>query len=156
MAFSEQGDPEKAFAIFDMINPVGRSDDAAKAWHYRLEPYSVAGDISSGASHSAEGGWSWYTGAAGWAWQLATRNILGLRQSHETLTVRPCIPPSWGGFRARIRANGGTIDLTVDDPQGLGCGSVHLTVNGRPHPGNTIALPADGEQVEVVALIVER
>ncbi|AKQ41629.1 cellobiose phosphorylase [Aurantiacibacter atlanticus] len=156
MAFSEQGDPEKAFAIFDMINPVGRSDDAAKAWHYRLEPYSVAGDISSGASHSAEGGWSGYTGAAGWAWQLATRNILGLRQSHETLTVRPCIPPSWGGFRARIRANGGTIDLTVDDPQGLGCGSVHLTVNGRPHPGNTIALPADGEQVEVVALIVER
>ena len=93
MAFAEQGDPEKAFAIFDMINPVRRSDDEAKAGHYRLEPYAVAGDISAGSSHSGQGGWSWYTGAAGWAWQLAIKSILGLQQGDDHLTLRPCIPP---------------------------------------------------------------
>jgi cyclic beta-1,2-glucan synthetase len=154
MAFADQGDPEKAYAIFEMINPIRRSDEQAKSQHYRLEPYAVAGDIAAGSSHSGEGGWSWYTGAAGWTWQLAIKSILGLRLSEDEFTICPCIPPDWGGFKARVRTNGGTLLLSVEDPKSLGHGEVDLTVNGRAHSGKRVPLPRAGDQVEIVARIV--
>jgi len=156
MAFARVKDPEKAFALFNMINPVRRSDDHAKAEHYRLEPYAVAGDISAGKQHTGRGGWSWYTGAAGWAWQLATKSILGLQQIDGQLIVNPCIPPNWGGFSATLRVGGGLVSVKVEDPQGLGCADVELTVDGKTHAGNAIVLPKNGETVELRVRIVGR
>jgi cyclic beta-1,2-glucan synthetase len=156
MAFAQAKEPEKAYALLNMINPAGRSDDHAKAEHYRLEPYAVAGDISAGEQHAGRGGWSWYTGAAGWAWQLATRSILGLQQSDGRLVVNPCIPPTWGGFSATLRVGGGLVSVKVEDPQGLGCADVELTVDGKTHAGNAIVLPKNGETVELRVRIVGR
>lgn len=156
MAFAQQGDPEKAYAVFEMINPIRRSDKTTKSQHYRLEPYAVAGDIAAGSAHSGEGGWSWYTGAAGWAYQLAIKSILGVQLSEDELTIRPCIPPAWGGFKARVRINGGMLHLSVEDPQGLGHGEVDLTLDGRAHSGKRVPLPRGGQQIEIVARIVSR
>lgn len=149
MAFAQQGEPDKAFAIFDMINPVRRSDEKAKAKRYALEPYVVAGDIAAADPHSGRGGWSWYTGAAGWAWRLAAEGILGLRLVDGRLTIAPSIPPSWGGFRAVLRGPTGTISVQVEDPDHLGRGNVELTVNGARLTTGGISFPTDGAEIEV-------
>jgi len=149
MAFAQQGEPDKAFAIFDMINPVRRSDEKAKAKRYALEPYVVAGDIAAADPHSGRGGWSWYTGAAGWAWRLAVEGILGLRLVDGRLTIAPSIPPSWGGFRAVLRGPTGTISVQVEDPDHLGRGNVELTVNGARQATGGIPFPTDGAEIEV-------
>ena len=154
MAFAKIGDPDKAYAIFNMINPVTRSDEGGRAEHYRLEPYAVAGDISANNDHRGRGGWSWYTGAAGWAWQLATHSILGLKKTEGRLVIDPCIPKTWGVYNATMRVKKGLISIRVEDPAGIGCGDVKLTVNGQPHAGNSIPLPEQGATIEVVACII--
>jgi cyclic beta-1,2-glucan synthetase len=156
MAFAKLDDPERASKIFDMINPVRRTEDRRSAEEYRLEPYAVAGDITAAGPRSGRGGWSWYTGAAGWAWQLAVRSMLGLRQTSKCLVIAPCIPPSWGGYRAVLRVGAGEILVAVEDPDGLGCGDVSLTINGEPHDEDAVPLPQGNEKIDVVARIVRR
>ena len=156
MAFAKQQEPEKAFSIFEMISPIRRTDEKTKAEHYRLEPYAVAGDITAAEPHSGCGGWSWYTGAAGWTWRLGIENILGLRQTDGHLIVDPCIPQSWGGYSAELQSPTGAISVRVEDPEGLGCGSVELMVDGKASPDKTIPFPKSGTTTEVIARLKRR
>ena len=156
MAFALQDEPDKAFAMFNMLNPVRRSDERAKSKHYGLEPYAVAGDIAGCDPHAARGGWSWYTGAAGWAWRLGVESMLGLRRVDGHLTIAPSMPPSWGGYSAVVRGPGGTIAVRVEDPESLGCGDVEVEVNGVAQSAAAIPFPTDGSETEVVARLTRR
>jgi cyclic beta-1,2-glucan synthetase len=144
IAFARLGDGDRAKEVLDRINPAMHSRSRDDAERYRTEPYAVAADIAGYAPHVGRGGWSWYTGAAAWAWRLAVEHILGLRLVQGDLLIAPCLPKAWKGFEARITRPTGVLIIRVEDPDGLGTGTVTLTVDGKRSDGETVRFPTDG------------
>mgnify|MGYP001601127220 CR=1 FL=1 len=105
-------DGANAKAVFDRINPIRQSSTEELARQYAIEPYVVAGDICAGNEQPGRGGWSWYTGAAAWTWQLGVEHILGIRLEAGRIALSPCLPPDWSGFSAMLRGNG-NIEIVV-------------------------------------------
>src|SRR5688500_3131739 len=103
MAFAELGDGRRAWEIFSMINPVNRASSAAAAATYKVEPYVMAADVYAAPPHTGRGGWTWYTGSAGWMYRLALESLLGLRLEGDKLRIAPCLPAHWPGFKLRYR-----------------------------------------------------
>ncbi len=103
MAFAALGDDKRAWELFDMINPIKHSNSAAKAGVYKVEPYVVAADVYAVTPHTGRGGWTWYTGSAGWMYRLIIETLLGLRLEVDKLYFKPCIPQSWQNFEVRYR-----------------------------------------------------
>jgi cyclic beta-1,2-glucan synthetase len=146
-ALAGLGDGDGAWQVFDIINPIRRTESSSGARHYAREPYVLPGDVYGPGQNLGLGGWSWYTGAASWTWQLGVEAILGLRIVNARLVIDPCLPRGWGGFSATVRSKKGSIEVTVEDPDGLGRGKIRLSVDGRsrktpapvpfPGPGKT-------------------
>ncbi|MEO7067783.1 MAG: glucoamylase family protein [Rhodanobacter sp.] len=113
MAFAELGDSAKAWELLRMINPVNHGSDAAKMDVYKVEPYVVSADVYAVEPHVGRGGWSWYTGSAGWMYRLIVESLLGLRLEAGRLRFVPVLPPDWDGFRMsyRYRSTWYRIDL---------------------------------------------
>lgn len=119
MAMARLGRAERAARLLEMLSPVSHSASRELAETYRLEPYAVAADVYGEPPHIGRGGWSWYTGSAGWMYRVALESVLGLSvENARTLVIRPCIPADWPGFRIRHRLLGGeTIcEILVENP----------------------------------------
>ena len=138
LAFAALGDGDRAYEVFDLINPVRRSATPADIARYRGEPYIMPADVGGAAPFEGRCGWTWYTGAAAWAWRLAVEGVLGLELREGRLRVAPCLPEGWAGYRAIVRGPDGAIEVTVS---ALGDGS-RLT-------GETFDFPADGTTIRV-------
>jgi cyclic beta-1,2-glucan synthetase len=152
-AFAELGQGERAEALFRLLNPIYHSDTPAKAARYRVEPYVVAADVYSGEPHVGQGGWTWYTGAAGWMYRLGLEAILGLRRRGNSLQINPCIPRGWPGYALTYR-NGGTVyHIRVENPGGVNRGVKQATLDGDSLPDKEIPLLDDGQQHEVRILM---
>ena len=102
-AFAQLGISDRAHALLHMLNPINHSKSLEGADLYRVEPYVVAADIYSAPGHHGRGGWTWYTGSAGWLYQAGLQAVLGLEQRGEELHVNPCIPADWEGFEVALR-----------------------------------------------------
>ncbi|MBE0487778.1 MAG: cyclic beta 1-2 glucan synthetase [Halomonas sp.] len=113
MAYARLGQRERAWLLMDMLNPVQHSRSAAGMARYRLEPYVVAADIYAIEPHVGRGGWSWYTGAAGWMYRLISESLLGLQQAGNRLTITPCLPADWPHIRLRYRFHGTSYVITI-------------------------------------------
>ena len=105
------GDVETCCRLVRILNPVLHADNAARARHYRVEPYVIAADVYGVAPHTGRGGWTWYTGAAAWAWRLGIEGVLGVSMRDGRLHLDPAIPAGWEGYSVRIRLP--HLDLTV-------------------------------------------
>jgi cyclic beta-1,2-glucan synthetase len=103
MAFAALGDSRRAWELFDIINPVNHSKTAAEIATYKVEPYVVAADIYALSPHTGRGGWTWYTGSAGWMYRLILESLLGLRLDVDRLHFAPCLPADWKGFKVHYR-----------------------------------------------------
>ena len=107
MAFAAQGDAGRAWELFGLINPLNHARDAAGVATYKVEPYVVSADVYSVEPHVGRGGWSWYTGSAGWMYRLVVESLLGLRlevnAAGARLVVAPCLPHGWAGHTVRYR-----------------------------------------------------
>ena len=103
MAFAELGDARRAWELFTMINPVNRTKSAAALATYKVEPYVMAADVYAAPPHTGRGGWTWYTGSAGWMYRLAIESLLGLTLEGDKLRLAPCLPANWPGFKLRYR-----------------------------------------------------
>ena len=103
MAFAEMGDAERAWELLAMINPVNHGITAEDVARYKVEPYVVSADVYAVAPHVGRGGWSWYTGSAGWLYRLIVESLLGLHLEVNALRIRPCLPAAWPGFSVRYR-----------------------------------------------------
>jgi cellobiose phosphorylase len=103
MAFAQLGDERRAWELFGMINPVNHTSSAAALATYKVEPYVMAADVYAAAPHTGRGGWTWYTGSAGWMYRLAVESLLGLRREGARLRIAPCLPAGWPGFKLRYR-----------------------------------------------------
>jgi len=113
MAFAELGDSQRAWEIFSMINPVNRTQTAAAIATYKVEPYVMAADVYAAAPHTGRGGWTWYTGSAGWMYRLALESLLGLKLEGDKLRLAPRLPASWPGFKLRYRYRDTVYDISV-------------------------------------------
>ena len=103
MAFALAGETEKAWELFHMLSPMGHSGDSEAAEIYKVEPYVMSADIYSTAPHTGRGGWTWYTGAAGWMYRLAVETLLGLHLEVDRLRLEPRVPETWDSFKIYYR-----------------------------------------------------
>lgn len=159
LAFARTGDPDTAYEIFSTINPICHGADRQGADCYRVEPYVVAGDIAAADGIRGQGGWTWYTGSAAWAWRLGVEGILGLELHQGSVTVNSSLPRAWSGFEAVLSRANGSISLRVENARGIGPGEarrVKLTVDGHDLQGSEIAFPVDGTCRTVVARVEAR
>jgi len=99
MAFARMGDARRAWELFTLINPVNHSNSPGKTAIYKVEPYVMAADVYSVSPHTGRGGWTWYTGSAGWMYRLIVESLLGITLATDRLILAPCLPPEWEGFK---------------------------------------------------------
>ena len=103
MAFAKLNDPARAWEVMNMINPIKHSSSRESAKKYYAEPFVVAADIYGVAPHIGRGGWTWYTGSAGWAYRLILESLLGVTREGDRLRIRPCLPQHWPSAQIRYR-----------------------------------------------------
>jgi cellobiose phosphorylase len=103
MAFAALNDSRRAWELFDMINPVNHANSEAAIAIYKTEPYVVAADVYAVAPHTGRGGWTWYTGSAGWLYRLIVESLLGLNLEVDKLRFTPCLPLDWKMFKLHYR-----------------------------------------------------
>ena len=90
-------------ALFSALNPINHALTDAQVKRYRVEPYVMAADVYSVAPYAGRGGWTWYTGAAGWMYRAGLEAILGITREGGQLRVKPCIPAEWTEFKVTVR-----------------------------------------------------
>ncbi|GHD11235.1 GH36-type glycosyl hydrolase domain-containing protein [Tianweitania populi] len=112
-ALAELGRADAAYRAFQMLMPVNHALDEAAAERYRVEPYVVAADIYSSDDKGGRGGWTWYTGSAGWLYRAAVEAILGIRREGDRIFIQPVLPSSWNGFEATLQLDEATYEIKV-------------------------------------------
>ena len=147
MAFAELGDSARAWELLRMINPLSHTRDAAEIDVYKVEPYVVSADVYAVQPHVGRGGWSWYTGSAGWMYRLVVESLLGLHMDAGHLTFAPVLPADWEGFsmRYRYRQTWYQIEVTqvaADAPR-------TLRLDGEPMADGRVLLINDGQEHRV-------
>ncbi len=153
LAFAALGDGDKAAELFRMLNPIIRTTSRANVQRYKVEPYVVAGDVYTEPPHVGRGGWTWYTGAAGWLYRAGMEWMLGFRVRGAALCIDPCIPRTWPGYAIRFRYHSARYDIVVDNPRGVSRGVALAELDGKPlAAGANIPLVDDGaaHQIRIV------
>ena len=117
MAFAALGDADRAWELLDMINPVNHGRTPEGVAVYRVEPYVVAADVYAKAPHTGRGGWSWYTGSAGWMYRLIVESLLGVELAADKLRFSPCLPADWKGFSLDYRYRETTYHVVVSQAE---------------------------------------
>ena len=130
IAHAMQGEGEKAAALFNMLNPVNHAQNPAQIARYHVEPYVVAADVYACAPHIGRGGWTWYTGSAGWMQRAGIENILGLRLRAGVLHFDPCIPSAWPGFSIVLKLGAARYDIVVENPAAKSRGIKFTSLDG--------------------------
>ena len=144
MANSILGEGDKVGELFGMLNPINRSATRAGAFAYKVEPYVVAADIYAESPHTRRGGWTWYTGAAGWLYQAGIESVLGLRIRDGKLTFKPCVPSTWRSYEMTLRYKTAIYEITVENPHSAGSGAASVELNGVPQVDHAVTLSDDG------------
>jgi cyclic beta-1,2-glucan synthetase len=129
MAFASLGQGDKAAHLFSLLNPINHTNTRAALHRYKVEPYVVAADVYSVAPHVGRGGWTWYTGAAGWMYRAGIESILGFRVQGTRLRLNPCIPHTWPRFEMTFQYHAARYEITVENPQGVSQGIVSATLD---------------------------
>ncbi|QJE03223.1 cyclic beta 1-2 glucan synthetase [Massilia forsythiae] len=150
MAFARLGQTERAWELFDMINPVNHAASREACAVYKAEPYVMTADVYAVTPHVGRGGWSWYTGSAGWMYRLVVESLLGVERTGERLALAPQMPADWTGFKLQYRYRGSTY--AIDVRRGS---AASLSVDGVAQEGASIALVDDGRRHEVVLVVAD-
>jgi cyclic beta-1,2-glucan synthetase len=144
MAMAKLGSGDEAVELFHMLNPANHTRTWADVQRYAAEPYVVAGDVYAHPAHSGRGGWTWYTGSAGWMYRAGLESILGLRRHGATFAMDPCIPTSWPEFGLDWRFGRTLYEIRVTNPQGRCRGVAAAHLDGATVDPRRIPLADDG------------
>ncbi|WP_339077332.1 glucoamylase family protein [Acetobacter sp. AC2005] len=153
MAIAALGDGNLAQTLFHMLNPITHSQTQEQAARYKLEPYVIAADVYSEAPHVGRGGWSWYTGSAGWMQRVGTETILGVRIHADKLLIDPCIPQHWPEFEVTLQWKTARYSILVKNPDHVCRGVRKITVDGlQSYMMHEVNMQDDGllHKVEVI------
>jgi cyclic beta-1,2-glucan synthetase len=154
IAFAALGDGDKACELFQMLNPITHTSSRASVQRYKVEPYVVAGDVYSEPPHVGRGGWTWYTGSAGWLYRAGLESILGFRVRGTLLSIDPCIPRNWPSYSVTFRYRSATYQIRVNNPSGVSRGVASLNLDGKLLVDRAnISLVDDGAAHQVLVVL---
>ncbi|HTB07368.1 MAG TPA: glucoamylase family protein [Bacteroidia bacterium] len=142
MAFAKLGDKKKVWELLNMVNPINHGKSADEIGIYKVESYVLAADVYGCAPHAGRGGWTWYTGSAGWMYQLITQSFLGLQQEGNKLKIAPCVPTEWESFTIHYRYMKTTYNIVVTQKESVG--ETIVSVDGIEEKSGIITLVDDG------------
>src|SRR5690606_26340709 len=129
MAMAALGNRERAWELFGLINPISHGATREEISTYRVEPYVVAADVYGVDPHTGRGGWTWYTGSAGWMYRVIVESLLGLHLEVDRLRFAPCLPASWTEFKIHYRYRETFYHITIRNHAG-GTTVVRLVLDG--------------------------
>ena len=141
MAFAGLGEGDKAAALFWILNPINHARTRIDMHRYKVEPYVVAADVYAAPGHVGRGGWTWYTGSAGWMQRAGVESILGLRIEGGALRLDPCIPRSWPRFEITLRHGESRYEIVVENPQGVQRGVAAAELDGATIVARPLSIP---------------
>jgi len=156
IAFALLGDGERAGELFSLLNPINHSSTRAGLHKYKVEPYAAVGDVYAVPPHTGRGGWTWYTGSAGWMYRAGLESILGFKLQEQILKVNPCVPRWWREFEITYRRGHTTYRIRIENPLGICCGVATLELDGKAQANETITLTDDGQTHNVRIVMGER
>ncbi len=148
MAFAALGDSRRALELLAMINPVNHGATPAAIATYKVEPYVVAADVYALSPHTGRGGWTWYTGSAGWMYRLIVESLLGLKLEVDKLRFAPCLPVHWKEFKVHYRYRDTVYHIVVLQMPATS-GGTRLTVDGVEQDHSAISLIDDRQDHSV-------
>jgi cyclic beta-1,2-glucan synthetase len=154
MAFAALGNGDKAGELFKLLNPIRRSGTRADIHRYKVEPYVMAGDVYSEPPHAGRGGWTWYTGSAGWMFRAGVESILGFHLRGTTVLMDPCIPRSWPSFSLSFRYHSSRYDVVVENPDRTSRGIKSATMDGHAVRGGAEIHLTDDGQVHQIRIVM--
>ncbi len=155
MAVAALGSGDEAVELFHLLNPINHTRAAADVERYKAEPYVLAGDVYAHPQHAGRGGWSWYTGAAGWLYRAGLESILGLRRQGSTFAVAPCIPASWPEYTVVWRYGRTRYEIAVANPHHRCRGVASAELDGARVDPRAIPLVDDGATHAVQVVLGE-
>ncbi|GAA3407863.1 GH36-type glycosyl hydrolase domain-containing protein [Paenibacillus hodogayensis] len=158
VAWSKLGEGDKAFELFQLLNPVNHARSSSDVRVYAGEPYVIAADVYTREPVMGRAGWTWYTGASGWMYQAGVEWLLGLRREADKLLVQPAVPADWPSFEVRYRFGSAVYRIVVHTERDGAANSAEprpVTLDGRPvgqtsSGGTYIPLADDGREHEAV------
>lgn len=153
LALARLGFGDEAMELMHMINPINHTRTARDTERYRVEPYVVAGDVYAHPMHLGRGGWTWYTGSAGWMYRVALEGLLGLNRRGSSMAIEPCIPAAWPQYTIHWRFGASTYVITVQNPDHRCTGVSAATLDGERVDASAIPLVDDGIRHTIVVVL---
>ena len=153
IAYSLLGDGERAGELFALLNPINHSSTRAGLHKYKVEPYVAVADVYAVPPHTGRGGWTWYTGSAGWMYRAGLESILGFKLESSHLRIDPCVPRWWRDFEITYRRGRAVYRIKVENPLGVNRGVVSVEVDGALQPNGAIDL-TDDEKTHNVRIVM--
>ncbi|MGE5613359.1 MAG: GH36-type glycosyl hydrolase domain-containing protein [Bacillota bacterium] len=144
LAFAKLGMGDKAGELFHMLNPVNHARTDIEYSRYKVEPYVIAADIYADDQHAGRGGWTWYTGSAGWLYKVGLENIIGFKKKGDRLYFDPCIPKSWEKFVVEYHTGMSSFHIEVRNPERVNRGVLYVEVDGKRSPEGFVDLTMNG------------
>ena len=141
LAYAALGNGDKAGELFSILNPINHASTRAGVQRYKVEPYVMAADVYTEPPHVGRGGWTWYTGSAGWMYQAGLESILGFRLRGTTLMIDPCIPRAWPRYEIDFRYHSAIYTIVVENPKGVSRGVASAELDGVPLAGEGASVP---------------
>jgi len=143
MGFALLGENERAWDLFTLLNPVRHGTTPHQIATYKVEPYVVAADVYAAPPHTGRGGWTWYTGSAGWMYRLLLETLLGVNLTGDHLVLTPRLPKKWNAFTVHYRYRQTHYRIRITRSPDAPPGSTRLLLDGQALDGNRIPLADD-------------
>lgn len=154
MAYTIMGDGDKAWKLYNMINPINHTRTPIECAKYKVEPYVMAADVYAVEPNVGRGGWTWYTGSSGWMYRVGIENILGFKKRGETLLIDPCIPKDWGKYEIQYKYKDRTkYIIEIENPEKLNRGVQEVYIDGKLIDDKLIKLVDDGVTHKVSVIL---
>ena len=143
------GDGDRAFDLWNLINPISHGATKEEIECYKVEPYVVAADVYGAPPHTGRGGWTWYTGSASWLYRIALEAILGVQRRGSFLEFQPCVPKGWPRYEVSYRFENTVYRIVFDNAKHGGRGVSSVVADGEVLPDGRVPLKDDGRQHDV-------
>jgi len=144
------GEGDKAYQLYNMITLINHSCSPIEAARYKTEPYVMAADVYAIPPNTGRGGWTWYTGAAGWMYRVGVEYILGIKKRGDKLLIDPCIPSDWTEYSVVYKYGNARYNISVKNPNRVNKGVKKVTVDNKEVKDNVIYLVDDGKEHVVI------
>jgi cellobiose phosphorylase len=152
MAEAMLGRKSQVGELLRILNPVRRGDSRGGARAYRVEPYVLAADIYSSSGIAGRGGWTWYTGAAGWMYRVVLEQVLGIQVRADMLRIAPCVPDGWPEFEVSLKLGAAYYEVRMKRGN---VASQEMLFDGAPVAGDAVPVLRDGS-VHVLELTLPK